>query len=411
MPATAAASDCLAANWLALDVIPAKLQLRQPLHTAAGSFRQREVLLLKVTVISNSQTLCGYGEASALPGWSVDSFADNLVLARQIQTALDHDPVAVSLQQQLPFGAPAWHLAGLDERFPALQQQPVLRFGLELALLDALARYRQLNLAQLLAQLSALLPGQLPSQLPGQLPEPPVPSHTPAAVAVQYTLGADDYASCKARLQTALQQGFSHAKLKVGVASNSADLQRIEQLLADFPTLTLRLDANAAWDVQQTLSMCQALRDTGVELIEQPVADGDFEDLLQQHEHRAPLLAADESSLPTARAARWMQSGALSALVLKPSVHGGLLPALALLQLAARHDVKVVLSNLLEAAVARNAIAHLAAACSQHPGPHGLATGDWFAEDVVTASDQILDGRLLLRCGAGSGLIPDVFCP
>ena len=407
MPATAAASDCLAANWLALEVTAAKLQLRQPLHTAAGSFCQREVLLLKVTVISNGQTLSGYGEASALPGWSVDSFADNLVLARQIQTALDHDPVAVSLQQKLPFGAPAWHLAGLDERFPALQQQPVLRFGLELALLDALARYRQLSLAQLLAQLSALLP----YQLPGQFTVPPVPSPTPASVAVQCTLGAEDYASCKARLETALQQGFSHAKLKVGVASNSADLQRIEQLLADFPTLTLRLDANAAWDVQQTLSMCQALRDSGVELIEQPVADGDFEDLLQQHEHRAPLLAADESSVPTARTARWMQSGALSALVLKPSVHGGLLPALALLQLAARHDVKVVLSNLLEAAVARSAIAHLAAACSQHPGPHGLATGDWFADDVVTATDQILDGRLLLRCGAGIGLIPDVFSP
>ena len=407
MPATAAASDCLAANWLALEVTPAKLRLRQPLHTAADSFRQREVLLLKVTVISDGQTLSGYGEASALPGWSMDSFADNLVLARQIQTALDHDPVAMSLQQKLPFGAPAWHLAGLDERFPALQQQPVLRFGLELALLDALARYRQLSLAQLLAQLSALLP----YQLPGQFTVPPVPSPTPASVAVQCTLGAEDYASCKARLETALQQGFSHAKLKVGVASNTADLQRIEQLLADFPTLTLRLDANAAWDVQQTLSMCQALRDSGVELIEQPVADGDFEDLLQQHEHHAPLLAADESSVPTARTARWMQSGALSALVLKPSVHGGLLPALALLQLAARHDVKVVLSNLLEAAVARSAIAHLAAACSQHPGPHGLATGDWFADDVVTATDQILDGRLLLRCGAGIGLIPDVFSP
>ncbi len=407
MPVTAAASDCLAANWLALDVTRVKLQLRQPLHTAAGSFRQREILLLKVTVIGNGQTLSGYGEASALPGWSVDSFADNLVLARQIQTALGQDPVAVRLQQQLPFGAPAWHLAGLDERFPALQQQPVLRFGLELALLDALARYRQLSLAQLLAQLSAVLPGLLPGQLPG----PPVPSPAPASVAVQYTLGADDYASCKASLETALQQGFSHAKLKVGVASHSADLQRIEQLLADFPGLTLRLDANAAWDVQQTLSMCQALRHSGVELIEQPVADDYFAALLQQHEQRAPLLAADESSVPTARAARWMQAGVLAALVLKPSVHGGLLPALALLQLAARHDVKVVLSNLLEAAVARSAIAHLAAACSQHPGPHGLATGDWFAEDVVTATDEIRDGHLLLRSGAGIGLMPDVFSP
>jgi o-succinylbenzoate synthase len=395
MSAQPAAIRPLTATWLAVNVNPLQLQLHQPLLTAAGRFSQREVLLLEVTLRVGGQTLRGYGEASALPGWSPDSFVENLALAQQIQASLGEAPLSVALQQQQQFGAPAWQLAGLDQRFPSLQQQPVLRFGLELAVLDALARYQQLSLAQCLSQLI----GELSAE-PGQI-EPLT------SVPVQCTVGAEDHAHCKALLAAAVQAGFTHAKLKVGVAAVSDDLQRIQRLLAEFPQLTMRLDANAAWDVTQTISVCTALRDTRVELIEQPASDASFAELLQQAAHDGPLLAADESSLPAVRAAAWMQSGVLPALVLKPSVHGGLLTALALMQVAARHRVKVVLSNLLEAAVARSAIAQLAAACPQHDGPHGLATGDWFAADVVAASDRIHDGHLQLRRGPGIGLVPE----
>jgi len=385
----------LTATWLAVNVKPLQLQLLRPLLTAAGRFSQRKVLLLEVKLRVDGQTVHGYGEASALPGWSPDSFGENLALAQQIQKALGEAPMSVTLQQQRQFGVSAWQVAGLDQGFPALQQQPVLRFGLELALLDALARYQQLSLAQCL------------SQLIGELSAEPGQTEPLTSVPVQRTVGAADHAHSKALLTAAVLAGFTHVKLKVGVAAVSDDLQRVQRLLADFPQLTMRLDANAAWDVAQSISMCTALRGTRVELIEQPVNDACFAELLQQAAHSGPLLAADESSLPAARAAAWMQSGLLRALVLKPSVHGGLLPALALMQLAARHRVKVVLSNLLEAAVARSAIVQLAAACPQHDGPHGLATGDWFAADVVAASDTIHAGRLQLRSGSGIGLVPD----
>jgi len=392
----------LAASCVALTAKPLTLRLQQVLHTAAGNFHQREVLLLRVTLDIAGQLQHGYGEASALPGWSRDCHADNLALQQQLQLVLAREAMPVVLRQRQQYaasgrGIAAWHLDGLDERFPLLQQQPVLRFGIELAILDALARYQRLSLAAYLALLIARLPNAVAVE-PG------------TAVAVQCTLGTADTAQCRQQLAKASAQGYTHAKLKVGVAAVSDDVQRIQRLLADFPDMTLRLDANAAWDTSQTLDVCHALAGTAVELIEQPVADAGFAALLRDYDHCGPLLAADESSVPAGRAADWMQSGRLQALVLKPSVHGGLLPALALLRLATQHRVKVVLSNLLEAAVARSAIAQLAAACPQHSGPHGLATGDWFAEDVVASRDRIDKASLQLRSGAGIGLdiVPDI---
>lgn len=399
MSAQQAAGLPLAASCIALTAKPLTLRLQQVLHTAAGNFHQREVLLLRVTLDIAGQLQHGYGEASALPGWSRDCHADNLALQQQLQLALAREAMPVVLRQRQQYadsgrGITAWHLGGLDERFPLLQQQPVLRFGVELAILDGLARYQRLSLARYLALLIARLPHAAVVE-PG------------TAVAVQCTLGAADTAQCRQQLAHASAQGYTHAKLKVGVAAVSDDVQRIQSLLTDFPDMTLRLDANAAWDTPQTLDVCRALAGSAVELIEQPVADAGFAALLRDYDRCGPMLAADESSVPTGRAADWMQSGGLQALVLKPSVHGGLLPALALLQVAARHRVKVVLSNLLEAAVARSAIAQLAAASPQHSGPHGLATGGLFAEDVVASRDRIDKACLQLRLGAGIGLLPD----
>ena len=77
-----------------------------------------------------------------------------------------------------------------------------------------------------------------------------------------------------------------------------------------------------------------------------------------------------------------------------------------LLDLFERYDVQVVFSNLMESAVGRAASAHLAAAHPEYPGPHGLATGAWLAEDIGPAADRIDNGRLMLHRGTGIGFVP-----
>jgi L-alanine-DL-glutamate epimerase-like enolase superfamily enzyme len=92
--------------------------------------------------------------------------------------------------------------------------------------------------------------------------------------------------------------------------------------------------------------------------------------------------------------------------VVKPAAVGGLLATTELVLLAIRHGVQVIFSNLMESAVGRFATAHLAAAYGELPGPHGLATGAWLAEDVGPAPDRLERGRLFLHRGPGLGFVP-----
>ena len=57
----------------------------------------------------------------------------------------------------------------------------------------------------------------------------------------------------------------------------------------------LRIDANQGWTVKDTLWISRELASLGVELIEQPVAAGDFEGLREIRMHSPILIAADES--------------------------------------------------------------------------------------------------------------------
>jgi predicted alternative tryptophan synthase beta-subunit len=77
-----------------------------------------------------------------------------------------------------------------------------------------------------------------------------------------------------------------------------------------------------------------------------------------------------------------------------------------LFDMAERHAVKVIISNLMESAVGRRAIAHLATAWPELEGPHGLATGQWFSEDVAPQPDFIEAARLHPGSAPGIGFEP-----
>ena len=345
-----------------------RLRLARALVTGSATYRVRQVNLLEVQLLVGRRAARGFGEASPLAEWG---------------GPLDVDP-AVEVAR-IPADAQFDGIADLDRQLPWLQRLPILRFGLESALLDGLARIHDLPLQVLLGAPDREQRVSLP---------------------VQFTLGALDRESSLEALLRASDAGYTHAKLKVGVGDPGTELDKIRALVAACPLLTFRLDANGAWQTATALRVLSALSPERVELVEQPVPDSEMDELLEIYDGSGPLIGADESCADRQRIERLIRSGALGAVVIKPSVVGGLLTASALFALARRHRVQVIVSNLMESAVGRSSIAHLAAASASLPGPHGLATGSWFAEDVVSDPDCIERGRLLLRSGPGIGLEP-----
>lgn len=357
-----------------LDLQSHRLALRDPLVTAAGTFDRREILLLRARIRVGDRLVHGFGETAPLAGWTGGSIESAQRIAEQIDC-----PVFVRA------------LADLDQHLPQLSDAPALRFGIEASLLDALCRDRGQSMSRALAQARGVRPL--------------------TSIPVQFTLGAESAAVCIRALERAAASGYTHAKLKVGVEDCRRDLARLLEILDACPDLRFRLDANGAWRLDQALHMLAALPRERVELIEQPVPDHSLAELLERYDGSGPLVAADESCAGPERARALIKSRRLGAIVVKPSVVGGLLPAGRMFELARRYDVQVIVSNLMESAVGRRAIAHLAAAWPELPGPHGLATGAWFAQDLAPEPDRIERARLQLATGPGIGFDPSPGSP
>lgn len=358
-----------------LDLSRYRLRLAAPLKTAAGTFEVRETIVLRAGLqLADGQIQEGFGEAAPLSGWTRETFPGMQGLAQEIEYPISMRSVT-----------------DLDQHLPQLTASPVLRFGIELAILDALARTAGLSLGTALFRARS-------NRDPDACSLDEVP--------VQFTLGADSAEACIRALHAAADAGHTHAKLKVGLEGCDADLARLRRIIEHCPRLTFRLDANGAWTPSQALLMLSSLPRDRIEMIEQPVVDKDLPGLLERYDGSGPHIAADESCAGLEQARALIRSGRLGAVVVKPSIVGGLLPAGRMFELALRHGVHVIISNLMESAVGRRAIAHLAAAWPELPGPHGLATGQWLADDLAPAADRLQRGKLVLDGTPGIGFRP-----
>jgi L-Ala-D/L-Glu epimerase len=149
------------------------------------------------------------------------------------------------------------------------------------------------------------------------LPEP-----KPLTTAYTISLGEpDEMAKAAAEAKRPL------LKLKLGKPGDAVRLHAIRDAV---PDTRLIVDANEGWSAQELPTMLRACRDTGVELVEQPLPASGDEAL--QGLSRDCLICADESahglaSLPSL-------AGKYDAINIKLDKTGGLTPALALARAA-----------------------------------------------------------------------------
>jgi L-alanine-DL-glutamate epimerase-like enolase superfamily enzyme len=144
-------------------------------------------------------------------------------------------------------------------------------------------------------------------------------------------------------------------KLKLGAPGDEARLAAVRAATQ----LPLRADANAGWSREEAARMLPLLAQHGVELIEQPLADGDLDGLRALSKLCArPRLFADES-IKTARDIESHQ-GLVEGIVVKLAKCGGIGPALEQIELARSLGLQVMLGCMIETSLAVTAAAHLA---------------------------------------------------
>jgi o-succinylbenzoate synthase len=203
-------------------------------------------------------------------------------------------------------------------------------------------------------------------------------------------------------LENALAAGYSVVKFKVGVRPVAEEIANLHRLAADLPPgLSLRLDANRAWnfnDAQTFLAACAGLPIDG---LEEPLAEPNSDFLQNLQATVAFPLAIDESI--HLLDAHFFRHPPVRRLVIKPARHG-LLASVELALRARASGLEVIVTSSLESACGLLACAHLAAAVAPE-AVHGLATADWLTADTGPAP-AIVGGRLQLPTVAGLGFQP-----
>lgn len=140
--------------------------------------------------------------------------------------------------------------------------------------------------------------------------------------------------------------GLRDFKLNVGRAEDDLRLRGVAgQLRRGLATgsITLRLDANGAWSLSEALAQLEAWNGLGVYEVEQPLAKGDEQNLLDIKALTNWRLIHDESFVTLADARALVDLGVADCLNIRISKCGGFLPALKLVHFCEQHHIDYML--------------------------------------------------------------------
>ncbi|MFW6598207.1 o-succinylbenzoate synthase [Propionibacteriaceae bacterium Y2011] len=222
----------------------------------------------------------------------------------------------------------------------------------------------------------------------------PAPPPVRATVPVNCTIPA---VGPERAYEMAQVSGCRTAKIKIAEPGQTEadDLARIDAVRdALGPGGRLRVDANAAWDVDEAERRLRRLASEDLEYVEQPCPEVTELAELRRRLARAGVdiaIAADESIRRSTDPLRVAELEAADVAVLKVQPLGGVR---ACLELAERIALPVVVSSALETSVGLAAGVALAAALPNLPYACGLNTAALFTADVATAPLLAVDGEL-----------------
>lgn len=207
-----------------------------------------------------------------------------------------------------------------------------------------------------------------------------------------------------ARERVLNSQGCKTAKVKVAdpgarIEDDCARVRAVAEALAETSGegARVRVDANAAWSVAEAVRAIEALDEAAASLgglyyVEQPCAT--VSELAEVRQRVHPLIAADESIRRASDPQAVAREGAADIAVVKIAPLGGIERALSI---AEETGLQLVVSSALESAIGLSVGVRAAASIPGEVLACGLATGSFFAADVVREPLRVREGALPVR--------------
>ncbi len=284
------------------------LKFRHPFTISKGTKTHQPTLIVELERFG----IKGYGEAPSIAYYNIP--------VEKMEEDLEAKKTFV---EKFAFTEPDryWHY--LHHLFP---QNPFLVCALDIAVWDIYGKLKKKKLYELWN---------------GDISKNPL---------TDYTIGIDSIEKMVAKMK---EKPWPIYKIKVGTADDIA----IVKALRENTDATLRVDANAAWDVETAIKLIPQLKELGVEFVEQPLAKDDWEGMKILYNESVLPLYADESCVFETDVEKCKDH--FHGINIKLTKCSGITPALRMIKKARELELKIMIGCMNESTIGSAAIAHL----------------------------------------------------
>lgn len=195
-----------------------------------------------------------------------------------------------------------------------------------------------------------------------------------------------DKATMRDRIREQIEGGNRCIKMKIGAIGIEDELELLTAVRSEYSSddLTLRVDANGAFNARNILPILEQLADLGIHSIEQPIAPGLHESMAEICAISPLPIALDEDLI--GMNTRDLKRDLLDMvkpkfIVIKPSLVGGWRATEEWIDLANERSIGWWITSALESSIGLNAIAQFTATLNVTI-PQGLGTGSVYRNNI-----------------------------
>ncbi len=323
-----------------IKTIPHTLFFRNPVGTSRGIYQQHKVWYIVLTSPSD-RSRYGMGECAPLPGLSYDDMPEKQY-AQILTDACRHFSETEKINTAY------------------LKDYPSILFGLETALLH----YNADSL---------------------QFMETPF-SRGEEGITINGLIWMGKFDFMLQQIEQKLEQGFRCIKIKIGAINFDKELELLQFIRSRFSSeqVSLRVDANGAFDTHNALDKLEQLTELDLHSIEQPIKAGQWGEMAKLTKEAPLPIALDEELIgynSFNEKQQLLETIRPHYIVLKPSLHGGLSGCNEWIEIANSLNIGWWATSALESNIGLNAIAQWCGSLDNSL-PQGLGTGMLYTNNI-----------------------------
>lgn len=191
------------------------------------------------------------------------------------------------------------------------------------------------------------------------------------------------------QIKTKLEEGYQTIKIKIGAIDYKNEIEILKNLRKSYSKseLTIRVDANGAFNYDKIYEILEDLSELEVHSIEQPIACNQHQLMKELCKNTSVPIALDEELIginsfeEKNNLLRYIEP---QFIILKPSLHGGISGVKEWIELAEQLNIGWWITSALESNIGLNVIAQLTG--EYKPSiPQGLGTGKLFSNNFPSS--------------------------